>query len=390
VRRTLLVILLVLLHSFGAIPAHAQTPESAPDGSSSGAPNGAPVLLTVRGQVSSGSSGVTVPPNIPVTLQLIDAQGTPRSVEATIDAAGAFTFTDVPAISGEALIVSTTFQGVPQSTPVLEVPASADTPNVTVDVPLVLFGTTNDPSVITIVAAQHWIDVVGDQLQMVSIYMYRNVSDRLYFSATGTADGRLSSFSVPLPIGANSIAFGSATIDVFDVIYLNGDINQPVVFDTRAVLPGPSYTALISYLVPYSRAATIDQEYPYSTEALQLLIANDSGLALTGADFTRAENVANEIPTEIPTNGTPQTSTQISPENQRNNYTQYIYSKPIPAGTTVIYTLEGQRAPTPVPNLTPRDSGGIGFLFAVLGGLIVIIGLVVMGLRMATNRGRSA
>src|SRR5438477_221103 len=81
-------------------------------------------------------------------------------------------------------------------------------------------------------------------VQVLATYHYKNLGDRLYLSKDRTTNGFPVSVHVPLPIGAQAIAFNSPAASRFAV---GGDPNAPVVQDTKPVIPGQTDQIVFPY-----------------------------------------------------------------------------------------------------------------------------------------------
>jgi hypothetical protein len=308
-----------------------------------------PVTFDVTGAAASGTADVTIPANVPVTLNVVhfysDRNPDVFTYEAILDAEYKFAFPGITAFPGDSIFVTTQYEGILQgSTPItVQVDQSA------VALTLTLYGGTNDPNVITLVAAQHVLGInQGNVLEVVATYSYKNNSDRYFLSIKQTANGKPVSIEVPLPVAAQP-AFSLVSGSRFEV---GGNEALPIVQDTKPVLPGQTHEVAFSYQLPFTRGAQIDTDFPYNTEAVSILIPADSELRVAG-DF----NVT--------------TTTVGSAERQ---YVQYAIKEPMKAGGRLIYTIEEKALqPTPAPAQSSTTSAG-----ASIGILIILMGVIVL------------
>jgi hypothetical protein len=156
-----------------------------------------------------------------------------------------------------------------------------------------------------------------------------------------------------LPIGAGAVAFSNNLNNRFVV---GGTLAAPVVQDTRPIMPGQPHEIIVSYQVPYDKGAPIDQDYPFITQMVEVLIPDDARVKLTG-DFAALPNIS------------------INPQRL---YTQYNLTKPIPAGGRLIYTLEGIPPVQPTAPSTAATSTTTAFSFLPL--LLCTAGVVIAGI----------
>jgi hypothetical protein len=327
-----------------------------------------PITLTVTGTVISGSAGLGVPAGLPVTLHIAhaDKPGAFPTKTSKWDMAlsvdNTFRFENIPALPGDLAFVTASFQGVVQGSPLI--PLANEQSSLTI--PVTLYAPTGDPGVITLIRVQHILDFnTPGFMQVLATYDYKNVSDRLYLSDRKTDGNQPVSVEIPLPIGARAIAFSTQPLDRFA---LGGNLNARIVQDTSPVLPGEVHEIIFSYQVPYEGGAPIDQDYPYATTSLEVLIPDDSHVIIGGSDFTQSPNMT------------------INPNRP---YTQYVLKTPLKAGARLVYMLGGAAQMVTAPIVQPTGSAaGIGsqrgvqpgdvliaagLLFVVLGVMIIVV-----------------
>lgn len=331
-----------------------------------------PVTFDVTGKITSGTAGVNVPPGIPITLHV--AHPDPKSglpVEAVkrdtaLSADLTFSFDKVTALPGDIAFVETVFQAITQGSPPLQVSNTQSQ----FDMPLTLYAVTTDPSVITLVRVQHILDFKPGILQILATYDYKNNSDRLYLSTDRTVLKLPVSVHVPLPVGSQAIAFNAQNTLRFAI---GGDPNSPVVQDTKPVVPGQVDEIVFSYQVPYLGGAPIDQDYPYNTSALEVLIPDDANVGISQV----------HIDSNQPDDGLMSRAANTTINPQRS-YSQYTLTTPLKAGARLVYFLG--KAPAPQPTKAPPASSSGGFqlhpgeLLAILmfAALVLIAGIVVV------------
>lgn len=320
-------------------------------------PTAAPVTIQVNGAAASGTRGLTLPAGYPITLRLL-RDGVPvteTGILSAVNADGSFQFVDVAAMTGDLLLVTMEFEGVPQGSALVAV--SADQTSYTL--PLTVYGVTSDPAAVTLSSAQYVIDLKKDFLQVLATLYFTNATDRLYFSPERTTGGQPVSVTVPLPVGSFGIAFDDK------VRYqVGGEQFAPIVQDTRAVIPGQGHEVILSFQVPFKNGAILDQDMPYVTQAVKLLIPDDTKLILTTPDDHPAFG------------GSPNTAL-----NPKRPYTEYALSAPIAAGGRLIYTLEQSQKSAPPPLAVSSDSpiGAGAYVLAALAAFgIVVLGVILL------------
>jgi hypothetical protein len=353
----------------GVLPAASAEPTATPP--SSPTLSTTPITLTVTGTVISGTAGVGLPAGLPVTLHIAhaDKPGALPTKTAKWDMAlgpdNTFRFENIPAWPGDLAFVTANFQGVMQGSLLIPLASGQSSLNV----PVTLYALTSDSSVITLIRVQHILDFnTPGFMQVLATYDYKNVSDRLYLSDRETDKNQPISVEIPLPIGARAIAFSTQPLERFA---LGGNLNARIVQDTSPVLPGEVHEIIFSYQVPYEGGAPIDQDYPYSTTTLEVLIPDDSHVTIDGTDFTQSPNTA------------------IDPNRP---YTQYILKTPLKAGARLVYMLSGMAhmaTPSRVQAAggtatTTGSSRGVqlGDLLIAAGIMLIVAGVgIVVGWR---------
>ena len=307
-----------------------------------------PIAPNVIGTVSSGTAGVTVPAGLPVTLHIFhpDAAGKlTETVTQTMPLApdNTFSFAKNSALPGDLAFVTMTFENATQGSTI----AQFTDGQTEITLPVILYAETNDPSVISLIRVQHIIEPQPQKvLQILATYTFKNTGDRLYLSKEQTSTGKPISVKIPLPVGARAILFNNQTLQQTRFV-IGGDLNFPVVQDTKAVLPGQTHEIIFSYQIPYSEGAPIDQDYPYNTASLEVLIPSDSSIKLVSDRF------GSTINTTI---------------NATRPYVQYTLTAPLKAGDRLIYVLAGDATPVVlVKTPTTTTSSPVGIIILVAG-----------------------
>jgi hypothetical protein len=358
--RRQIILLCTLILAFGSVSgAWAQGPTSTPLPPEPTLST-TPVVLAVSGTVTSGTAGVSVPAGLTLSLH-VARPGAPGALpteilkrDGTLNTDNTFHFDNVAARPGDVVFATTSFQNVVQGSQLISLRNGQST----LELPVTLYALTNNPSVITLIRVQHILDYKpGSLLQVLATYDYKNTSDRLYQSDTLTAKGLPMSVSVPLPIGARAVAFNTQPIERFS---LGGDVNAPVVQDTKPVLPGQTHEIVFSYQLPYANGAPIDQDYPYNTSSIEVLIPDDIHIAILDNNFETAPN------------------TSINPQRV---YTQYILKSSLKAGDRLVYTLGGAAQVATTPRPQPAASGNNTLFIAFLAVVTVVIAAGFVAIR---------
>lgn len=215
----------------------------------------------ISGQVQNGTPGGTLPASLDLTLYVVETTAAgPRddTFTATTDADGSFTFDDITLDPDRLYAVSTLYRDRVFASDLI--PGSDLIADPTI--PLTIYELTEDPTVLTITRIDTRIDAVGDGLQILQEFVFRNESDRLYTNSLAVGDNRFVSVVVGLPPGSVGVGFPG---NPNRYVYIE---EQSSVVDTIPVVPGDEHTVQFSYLVPYDEAgAIIEQQMYFAADA---------------------------------------------------------------------------------------------------------------------------
>ncbi len=330
----------------------------------------APLSLTVTGTVKSGTAGTTIPAGMPLTLHILhseqaqaaDTTNVTETVTRTIPITAADTFRadSVSALPGDLCVITTDYDGITQGS----APVTLTTQS-TLEMPITLYLGTHDPAGIHISQTQQLLSFIpGKLMRVLETVDFINTADRFYLSTQKSADGMPISVSLPLPIGARAIGFNTAPITRFAV---GGDLNAPLVEDTKPVLPNQIQEIVFSYQIPYDQGAPIDRDYPYATDTVQVLLPTDTGIVISEQTFTVTQNTTID---------------------KQRPFTQYTLKTPIKSGGRFIYTLNGAPRAVINANGAPPDVGlGVAAILAGIGAVIVIGVVILTVVRRTMRRG---
>ncbi len=229
------------------------------------------VLGTVSGDVTNGTVGGEVPPDLTLSLYYFDPDFNETSVDTAIAPDGSFTFTGVPISVVQRYIVTTRYRDRVFTSDLV----TGDPANPTLDLPITLYELTEDPAVLSITRMAIQMDVIGDVLQVAQVIFFRNSSDRLFTSSEPIDENRFPSLVIPLPPG--SLVAGVGDNEQRYVIVED----EPAVIDTLPVLPAIDHIVEIVYIIPYENAAIIEHETNYPVEGPVTLLLNPPSVTAT-------------------------------------------------------------------------------------------------------------
>ncbi len=228
----------------------------------------------IRGQVSSGTAGASVPPDLTVELHMFDARFNDEVRTATAGEDGSFRFDDVPIRNGHQYVVMVSYQDVMFSSPM--VPGELWSGEL--ELPVTIYETTADATGIYIQDVIMQVGVQDGLLQMAQIVNFVNPTDRA-FVARGE-DGQ-TSVSVSVPEGAQFQPWMGGAYRV--------SADGRTITDTDPVLPGERHLMHLAYTLPYSDRAEIVQSLPFPIAGRVEVMLATAGLSLSADDLTAQE-----------------------------------------------------------------------------------------------------
>ncbi|MBX3045839.1 MAG: c-type cytochrome [Anaerolineales bacterium] len=302
--------------SLGAAP-------QAPAAEGEPAPNGA-----LRGQVQDGTDG-ELAPGLQVTLFGYEGQTLVHTQTAEVNAAGRFSFDDVPVGEGRTFFASVDYLGLSYFSEFLSEGEREFSQ------PITIYETTHDTSQLAVERLTVILEFERPGfVRVVQQYLVSNIGMR---AVTPTAEGA-PVLLYDLPEGASDLAFSEG---VFRERYLP---TQQGFGDLRAVLPGlQTYQLLFAYEMPYTRNLDLPLVLNLPVRSVAVLV-QDGSVTLQSADFTEAGEQ------------------QI----QDAYYRAYVSNGTYSAGDTAELRLRGRN---------PQGSGG---LQAVLASDGVVVGLAAL------------
>lgn len=227
----------------------------------------APGTGIVEGKVTVGSPGFDLPEGLEVNLTGVELDANNQVSEflsrsAPVQPDGSYRFDDLPFDRGEAAyVVEVIYDGMTFSNGQIidpEVPS--------LSLPVMLYASTTDDSVISLDAMHLVLNEHPDTLLVTAVYVFSNTSDRMYVSEEPVSGGRRGSVAIELPPDAYGVTFeegqlGGRFVQVDNLIY-----------DTQQVLPGTqSHAIIMTYFLPFDGPRDVALPLRYNTGQVTLL-----------------------------------------------------------------------------------------------------------------------
>jgi len=220
-------------------------------------------LGSVTGRVFNGSGG-DLPANLSVTLHGFDDIQAVLTSTTTIRSDGSFIFKEVEMLEGLIYIATTEFEGMVYASDIGIVPPNAHT----LDLPITIYNTTTDPSIITIDRLHMFFELLDEnRVRVVELYIMSNPTNKtLVPSAEGQPTIRFK-----LPVGSQNLKFEDS---VLGERYLE----TPDGFgDTLPIRPGSgNHQVLFAFEMPYERRLELVQPVSLPIEAVVILVPEGS------------------------------------------------------------------------------------------------------------------
>jgi hypothetical protein len=253
--------LLVLLFLVQPVTAQDPTPE--------------PVIGRVQGMVENLTADAEPPAGVSVNLFALEGFEPAATYTGTVASGGGFEFQDVALVEGRSYIVTLAYKGVSYGSAFAPYDGIGDS----LELDLEVYEPTDDVSVISVSRMHIFVDFSGDNLQISELYLFDNLSDRVYVGSTGVPeDGTLELVLPPGAIGPLvERAIGESMVPTTSSVFPTAE----GFIDTQHVRPGmASQQLMVTYQLPYDgNQATISHPLSYPVQRVSLFVP-DVGLAV--------------------------------------------------------------------------------------------------------------
>jgi len=224
---------------------------------------------TIRGVVTNGTPGGSIPGGIEVLLSGFDDEQEAFQQTTTTADDGTYVFNDVPAVSGRIYGVTVAYKDVPYYSDGTYLAEDEAPP----DLPVTIYDTTTDPAVLSIERLHVLFDFASaGEVQVIELWVVSNSGDR-----TVVAAPERGVIEVSLPEGAADLAFeDGSSADRY--IQTAGGFG-----DTQPVVPGQGTSQFIfSYRLAYDGSLTFSRPSDLPISAVVVLLPQN-GVTAQGA-----------------------------------------------------------------------------------------------------------
>jgi mono/diheme cytochrome c family protein len=217
----------------------------------------------ITGRVSNGSGG-EVPTSLLITLEGYDNFEQVITATTTLKSDNTFSFENIDMQEGRVFVAYTEYSGATYASDV----AVSTSPNATLDLPIIIYDTTTDPSVIRCDRLHLFFDLLDENtLRVVQLYIMSNTSNKtLVAEQAGQPTVRFK-----LPVGSSNLQFQDSVLG-------ERYISTPDGFgDTASIRPGSgNYQVLFSFTMPYNRKLDLVQPISIPIDAVVVLVPEGS------------------------------------------------------------------------------------------------------------------
>ena len=212
---------------------------------------------SVTGKISNGSAGGSIPADLEVSILGYDGDQEVVRNATTVESDGSFRFEDLEYFPGRLFFSTVVHQGLTYRSEV----AHAASDGSAVELPITIFETTNDPSVMRVERLHLIIDFPADDvLRVLELWVLANDSDRVLIAP----------LQVSLPQGATNLIFEDETQGGRYEITDDGFV------DLEPIPPGSGLDHLVfGFDLPIDRSVDFDQQMLHPVDAATVLVPAD-------------------------------------------------------------------------------------------------------------------
>lgn len=216
----------------------------------------------IRGQVTNGTPGGSLPDGVEVTLTGFDGDAEAYSEMVALANDGTYAFADIPAVPGRIYGATVSYGGVLYFSDGAHLTGDAEP----LELPITVYDTSTDGSGLQVERLHVLFDfAVPDQVQVLELWVLSNGSDR-----TVVAASQRGVVEVSLPEGATELTFEDGSV---------GDrymLTDAGFGDTQPIVPGSATSQFIfSYRMPYDGRLTFRRPTDYAVKAVIVLLPSE-------------------------------------------------------------------------------------------------------------------
>ncbi len=218
------------------------------------------ILGSINGTVTTGTTEMTPPKNLEVTLLAFDGDQLVLTETTATDGLGGFEFTDLEIVPGRIFGAFIEYEGVRYYSPAVHFIEETSV----LDLPIVVYASTRNQDNLEVERVHLVFDYsVEDLVDVSELWLISNIGDETILGGEGGLE-------IPLPQGYQNLRLTDAS--TFAELSMSDDS----VFLQDPVLPGASLDLVFSFTLPYERSREFRQPMTVPVGAIVILTDEES------------------------------------------------------------------------------------------------------------------
>ena len=236
------------------------------------APAAQPGGITVRGRVTNGTPGSSVPVGLPVTLHVFSEMEMVGLYETALSAGGSFQFTGLALAQGEQVVARVVYEDVAYFSDVVTVESGQQS----LSLPVTIYETTEEAAShsasLSIDRVHIVMSRVKGRLQVGEYCLVSNEGDRTWVGVWDPGAGERATLPFTLPAGAENLRFDGPGLGERFLERAGGFA------DTRPVPPGAATVEVFfRYDLPFRDSLIVQRVFDLPVASVVLVIPEDHG-----------------------------------------------------------------------------------------------------------------
>jgi hypothetical protein len=230
--------------------------------------------ITISGQVTMGTPGLTLPVTTSLLLHAHDEHEMALMLNGQADAQGVLRFEGLENKPGRTFDVMATVGPTVYSAEQISPQAGQSEYKAAITI----YGTTKDTSKLRVERLHNFVEFINrQQVRTTEIYVLSNGGDRTIEGGETTADAKAVTLRFNLPAGAEQVRFDGGEIGTRFFRTPDGFL------DAQGVPPGQrSSQVMVSYVLPYAGRVHLEHQVNYPVLGTDVILPAGAGITLAG------------------------------------------------------------------------------------------------------------
>ena len=234
----------------------------------------------VSGLVTNGATGETVSEGVARLRAFNTSFQETLNITTTVGLDGRYQF-DLPAVEADwVFLASATYEDLGFSSDAGQLSRTQPT----LELPIIVYGTTTDPSAIAFEQVHMVFGFQGDVMQVSELYVIGNRATAVFVGESGNPDE--GTVKINLPAGAENPIF-ERTLGSMDSTIPASEVIQTATgwADTLPMHPGAGgLNLIVTYFLPYEDGMTLSHNLPYAADRANIIMP-DVGITIKGGGW---------------------------------------------------------------------------------------------------------